>query len=375
MPQPTQQQAQPAAATRQGSRWLYAQPAEEEVKEWFDGQHLHEGMEHEPYYGGIVLISATEKFKTNFITSSGQTAIREQDRVVFTPYVKVDTRIAYFWTLVDTMNLRASVGPEDDDLFYGVIEPVDVPVVKNPGSPYYNEHLPRGFFIHAAKHVNTEKVERYICAQWRVAILKRQSYLRYMEQKTRRPEDRLQVPAVIIGIGTKQTNIIARNFPDDNAIMKAETGAIGRALGVAGILVVGTGIATAEDIQEAQAGGSMPTVNREGVQLPGVVGNGDEAQAGTRIEGPDAEPNVVAGVQTPQDIDQTLREKATALSVEMKRDFPDAWEVYLHWYQEERKFPSITELTGPALKGALTKLERALDEAKNAPAADATASS
>lgn len=364
MPQATQQQAPVATAPlKQGSRWLYAQPDEPAVKEWFDGQHLHTGMEHAPYYGGIVLIGAKEKFNTNFTAANGATMVREQERVVFTPYVKVDTRIAYFWTLVETLNIRASVGPEDEDLYYGVIEPVEVPVVKDPASPYYNGHLPKGYFITAARGPGENAaVSRYICAQWEVAIYKRQSYLRYLDGK--------RAPAILRGVGTKQT-LLAKQYPDDNAIMKAETGAIGRALGVAGILVVGTGIATAEDIQEAQASGSMPTVNREGrevqAQLPGIVGNGDEAVPGQRIEGPDVEGAAVPAEKTPQDEDTERRERATALSIQMKEEYPEAWEAYLHWYRDERKFPSITELTGAALKGALVKLERAIDEARNAP--------
>lgn len=378
------QQPQQLAAEKQGSRWLYSQPDEGAVKEWFDGQHLHMGMHHEPYYGGIVLIGAVEKYKTTVVGANGATFVREQERTVYTPYVKVDTRIDYFWTLVDTWNLAAEEGfersggdPGTQQAYYGVIEPCEVKKITNPQSPFYNEFLPDGFFIYAARGGGGENapVSRYICAQYRVAIYERESYLRYLDAKARaRYGERINIPAALVGVGTKQT-LMAKNYPDDNAIMKAETGAIGRALGVAGILNVGTGIATAEDIQEAQAAGSMPTVvNREGevqAQLPGII-NGEQ-EPGTRIEGPDIPSDELkSGGKTPQDVDMELRERATALSGEMRRDYPEAWEKYLHWYQEERKFPSVLELSGAALRGAVVKLERELDAAKNPAPAEAT---
>lgn len=347
-------------AVQHGSRWLYGMPDENQVKAWFDGNRLHEGMEHEPYYGGIVLIGATEKFKGTFVAQNGSTYVKEQERTVYTPYVKVDTRIQYFWTLVDIMNIRAMDTMDTPDKYIGVIEPCQVRKVLDDKSPFFNGHLPDGFFMYAARGSGGENapVSRYICAQWSVGIYERQSYLRALGGSKTPPV------AVLKGIGTKQT-LVAKNYPDDNAIMKAETGAIGRALGVAGILVVGTGIATAEDIQEAQAAGSMPTVNREGEpQLPGVVG---DVGAGTPIEGPDVPPQTVAPDVTaelsPQDVDEQRRARAMELSGELKK-FPDAWDKYLHWYRDERGFPSLTELTGPALQGALVKLERELDTAQ-----------
>lgn len=367
----------PVPAERQGSRWLFAHPTEDAVKEWFDGNKLHEGMEHEPYYGGIVLIGAKEKYNRTYTNASGQWFVREEERTVYTPYVKVDTRVAYFWTLVDILNIRASVDLSSERQFYGVIEPVPVKkVVTDPNSAYYNEHMPEGMFFYVATGANANSVSRYICAQWRVAIYERQSYLRYLDAKSsNRPDQRLHVPAILQGIGTKQT-LMNKNYPDDNAIMKAETGAIGRALGVAGILVVGTGIATAEDMQESiAAAAAPPTVNREGTEvgaLPPIVAPA-EVGAGTRIEGPNVGPQPVGPVSVadkgPQDVDEDNRVKAMALSTELRK-YPEAWEKYLKWYQEERKFPSLTELSGPALRGALVKLERALDEAQNEPPAD-----
>jgi hypothetical protein len=381
MAETTEQQQPPqmAAPTQQGSRWLHAMPSEQMVKEWFDTQHLHMGMHHEPYYGGIVIIPAVEKFKFTVIGANGRTFINEAERQVYTPYVKVDTRVAYFWQLVEVMNLahengeNMSAGTDGwvEDKFVGVIEPVPQRVIKNPASPYYNEHLPEGFFIWAAKGSNNNQ-SNYICAQWSVAIYERQSYAAKIAGQRALP--------ILKGIGTKQT-LQAKAYPDDNALMKAETGAIGRALGVAGILVVGTGIATAEDMQEALANAAAPIVNREGAELPGIVGPSvDEQSAGTRIEGPSVQPQGVGAPtidteqapSTPQAEDDENRIKAQDLAAKLKA-FPEAWEKYIHWYQVERKFPTLTELSGTALKGALVKLERALDEAQNPKEPDASA--
>lgn len=334
-------------------------PSEEMVKEWFDTQHLHADMQHEPYYGGIVVIGAVEKHKQTIIMANGATAIRESDRQVFTPYVKVDTRIAYFWTLVQIMNINAAVDMSSEDKYVGVIAPRPQKQITNETSPYFNAHLPEGFFIYAARGSGggpDGNVSRYICAQWSVAIYERQSYVRMLKGEKPMP--------ILQGIGTKQT-LMAKAYPDDNAIMKAETGAIGRALGVAGILVVGTGIATAEDMQEMQTNSALPIVNREGNELPAVVGPSEpDAVTAQRIDGPDVGGQAITVPKTPQEVDEERRQRATNLSIELKK-FPESWERYLLWYRDERGFPSLTELTGPALQGAVVKLERELDAARN----------
>ena len=111
---------------RFGSRWLYAHPEEQDVKTWFDGQRLHPGMDHEPYYGGIVVIGAQEKVKQTFQNAAGAWLVREAERMTFTPYVKVDTRIAYFHDLV------AQLCGEQAFSYIGVIEPVPVKVIYGP---------------------------------------------------------------------------------------------------------------------------------------------------------------------------------------------------------------------------------------------------
>src|SRR5438552_1245845 len=112
VPQPA-----PMPAEQHGSRWLHAEPTEEQVKDWFNSQKLHTDMMHEPYYGGIVLIGAKEKYNRTYQNASGAWFVREEERAVFVPYVKVDTRVAYFWTLVQIMNIRAAVTPESEDKY------------------------------------------------------------------------------------------------------------------------------------------------------------------------------------------------------------------------------------------------------------------
>lgn len=323
-------------------------PTEDEVKEWFKSQPIHPGMGHEPYYGGIVVIPATEKIKqTMQRQGSGETYVREVEQAVFTPYVKVDTRIAYFRDYVRKLN-----GDQERGDFIGVIEPVEQRIISDPNSAYYNANLPAGFSVHAVR-VNATEVNRYFIATFRVAIYERQSYASRVRGEKPTP--------ILQGTGSKQTPI-SKKYPDDNAVMKAETGAIGRALGVAGILVVGTGVATAEDVQEAMSAPVGAGGTPEAPALPADVSlPADEAVA---PEGADPGAAEVEQAPSPQDEDASMRETALALQAEMERDYPEVWAVYRAWWVE-MKFGPLSELSGPALKGAVTKLERDLDAAKN----------
>jgi hypothetical protein len=331
------------AAERQGSRWLHAPPNEEEIKEWFEAQSLHPGMSHGPYMGGIVLIGATEKIKVSKQKQNGDTYVSEMERAVFTPYVKVDTRIAYFRDYVRSLN----DGKDDTNKFYGIIELVEVPKTDDKASAYHNAHLPQGFTMLPVANKD-KSVSRFLVCTARVAIYERQS-------------DDVSDFLVLEGIGTKQV-AIAKNWADDNAVMKAETGAVGRALGMAGILVVGTGVATAEDMQEAAAGPSgaaAATDAATAAELPADAPAAADAGGVPVAEAPAAE-----GMeeQSPEQQDGALRERATALLAEFEQ-YPEARAAYVEWWKG-RDFGNLSELTGPALKGAVTKLERDLDTAK-----------
>lgn len=345
--------AQPVelASERSGSRWINAFPAEDDIRSWFESQRVHKGMEHTPYLGGIVVIPATEKIKQTFQNENGTTFVRELERAVFTPYVKVDTRIAYFWDLVELLNRDAEedfILPQLDGMYYGKIRPVPQTVIANETSAYYNANLPEGFTVHAVRE-NEQKVSRYLVATYEVQILRR--------SLSDKPDT-----VVLRGRGSKQT-AAKRQYADDNAIMKAETGAIGRALGVAGILVVGTGVATAEDIQESMAAtpGAGSTV---AATLPGDAPS-PQAVAGATMPPEGAGEPILGeapGAAVP-DTDEELRVLANELRERMQIEAPEAWATYLEWWKSRFEDQQLKDVSGPGLRGAVVKLQRDLDEA------------
>lgn len=340
------QQPQLVPAERDGSRWIYSKPPQDDVVAWFREQHLHADMEHDPYLGGIVLIPATEKVRETRRMPNGVLTPFEFERIVYTPYVKVDTRIAYFWDFVRALNGGKLLGE-----FVGVIEPVEQKVISDEKSPYFNAHLPQGFSVYVVRNKN-DTVSRYIVSTMRVAVYERQAYAARVKGDKPMP--------LLVGEDSKQTAVLNRQgWADDFAIMKARTGATGRALGVAGILVVGTGVATAEDMQEATSGSAQAGAVEEDkpVALPAVVGAAAHAahEAATAAEQPSEDDDVPPEVR-----DQQLRETAVRLRGELQSRDEGAWDRYVAWWQE-RGFTSLDELNGPALKGAVVKLQRDLD--------------
>jgi hypothetical protein len=81
-----------------------------------------------------------------------------------------------------------------------------------------------------------------------------------------------------------------------------------------------------------------------------------------------AEPEAVGPAlpPSPEQTDESLREQALELQQEMEADFPEAWGVFRAWWKE-RGFGPLSTLSGPSLQGAVIKLERDLDGAKNGP--------
>lgn len=342
---------------REGSRWVDERPSPDEVVNWFKTQPLHDGMDHEPYVGGIVLIGSKEKVLHAREKNDGSSIVVEGERPVWTPYVKVDTRIAYF------RDFARSLGED----YVGVIEPVEVPRITDKTNWFYNEHFPPGFTVHAVRQTQ-DRSTRYVVATWRAAIYKRAELIGgYTEIESprswtapphqREPSTIVRPNAVPIlqGIGSKQVPMM-RQYPDDAALMKAETGAIGRALGVAGILVVGTGVASAEDMQEALTEAPSSPVAAEPA-LPGEAATTAAATAGTTPPSDAVQPE-------PENEDVQLRTLAMQLKAELEKDHPEAWKRYSDWYTNERKFPPLAELSGPQLRGAVRKLEQEVAEAR-----------
>ncbi len=340
---------------RAGSRWLHAQPSEADVRAWFETQRLHPGMEHGPYVSGLVLIGAKEKVNvTKKRVSDGLPFVTEVEQAVFVPYVKVDTRIAYFRDYVRLLNAVDGEPREYGD-YYGVIRPVAQVVIQAEDSAYYNGNLPAGFTVHPVR-VGENTVIRYLIATYEAAIFRRG------EQGQ---PDRL----VARGQGSKQTGTKRGNYAEDNAVMKAETGAIGRALGVLGMLVVGTGVATAEDVQESLAAtpgaaagvsATLPPIQVSDVTTPAMI---------AEVTPPPAEPVDALGGEdfgpalTLPDDNGELRQLALDLRQEMEAKFPDAWALYVAWWTE-RGYAPLDELEGPALRGVVIKLQRDLDACK-----------
>lgn len=352
----TQEQPPELESVREGSRWYYLPPSEDDIRQWFSAQPLHEGMDHNRYVSGVVIIPATEKVKVSKRKQNGDLYSVEQERAVFTPYMKVDMRIAYFWDLVRVMNQQWSEAhPDDPDVhhYVGVIEAVAQPRI-DVGA-YYNRHLPEGYFVYPVRNnTQTESINRYVGNTQRVAIYERESYASRVRGETPMP--------ILAGTGTKQT-AMAKTYADDNALMKAETSAVGRALGMAGILVVGTGVATAEDMQEAQEPSGAAAATAPGAQatLPPVV-----APEGIPADDAQTEEMPAAGVEqlSPQEEDDRLRVRAQSLSKGFRDRFPEQFELYRAWWNERYPDTSLTQLSGPALKGAVRKLERDFDAAR-----------
>jgi pyruvate/2-oxoglutarate dehydrogenase complex dihydrolipoamide acyltransferase (E2) component len=141
---------------------------------------------------------------------------------------------------------------------------------------------------------------------------------------------------------------VGRYGADENALMKAQTGAIGRTLAFAGMLVIpGTGVATAEDVQEAIAGG---------VSLSGDSG---APQAALPVSAPSeaAEAPETAAASEP-------RERVAEL-VGALQEFPDALKE-VHAWAEERKI-DLADIKDPQLRGAVRKLETVLEKARSTP--------
>lgn len=286
---------------REGSRWINERPDGEEVAKWFkESVTLHEGMGHEDYVSGVTIIPAKETYSTiGYVDGSPDPIIGDMMALTFTPYIRVDTRIRYFW---DWMAKH--------DEWIGTIERVKV-AEQDP-------HLPDGFFYQQVRRADDKEVT-FIGCSMRVTVVKRDG-----------GEAVIEAPAA-----TKLVPVLNRYGEDPNAMMKAETGAIGRALGFAGILVApGSGIATAEDMQEAitlaQGAGAAPAAPEP--QLPSEPESEDE-----------------------------LRKMAEQRLNDL-RQYPGPWATFQEWAQE-RSFKTLADVGVPQLKGMIRKLDKMLDDA------------
>ena len=293
-------------SVQEGSRWRYARPSADELAKWFASQPLDEGMEHDDYIGGVVLIPANEKVKRPKEDGQGTEEAWEQ---TYTPYVRVDTRISYFNELARLGNLVS------------VIEPVDVPRSESPA--FDNRHMEKGYWWLVMGSGST--AERFLCCTMRVALFDKVTHFASDKELRRRGERRTPI---VEGRATKAVS----GGPDVDAPARAQTGAIGRALGVAGILVVGSGIASAEDLQEL--GQPQPT----GPSLPEETG---------------------------EETSEALNERLMALEAQLK-PCEEQWHAFSAWWSERAKaagWKSLNDAPIEVRRGMATKMQDLISEA------------
>lgn len=310
---------------QEGSRWINERPSAEAIATWFrDSVSVPEGLDVANYVSGVTLIQSTEDAKEVIgFKDDGTPTWREISHIVYVPYVKVETRVQFFHDLM----------AQHREDWLGVIEPVSVP---NP-SP----DLPPGFFKF------TSADTPFICCTMKVTVFER-STVKWVETRNVQTGEmeRVRVGKTIIDAPPATKMVPSkRKYADSSSIMKAETGAVGRALGMAGMLIVpGSGVATAEDVREAQDIEQMPSAAREEAPLP-------EGQRSLAI----AEPS-----------HEELVTRAVSLIQQLKDTSEDAHAIFLAWVKEKGYEGKVSEMPDPAIKGLIKKAEKDLEEAVGA---------
>lgn len=342
-----QQAPQTAGAVQEGNRWVWAQPKPEDFVKWFkENVHLHPEMEntHDRYVQGVVLIGSKEKRKvTKLIGQQRAPSITDEERLVFTPYAKVETRVAYFYDLM----------AEKRD-WLGIIEPVPVAQLGEAG--VFNRNMPPGFFRLPIADSKGDPIH-YVGNAKRVRILDRSTVEkvevidsefdaegRVVRQTRRRSFDGL--PIAEFSTATKMVSTLGRYGEDPFSLMKAETGAVGRALGMAGMLVIpGSGIATAEDMQEAMAGAGGTAVEGLNVGLESE----DTAESARTAAGSSS---------------GDLGEEIAGILTKLEEDFPAKLEEVQAWAREKKlRLSDLSDQQKRSVHRHVVKvLERAVSE-------------
>lgn len=309
---------------REGNRWVNERPSGEEVSAWFkDAVDWPEGLDAANYVGGVTLIEGSEKAKEpRGFKDDGTPLFTELYNLVFTPYVKVETRVQFFHDL-------CALNPE----WEAYLEPVP--------QPEWASKLPPGF-SKVVVSTGTDRATSFICSTMKVTIYKRGT-VRYESIANRRTGE---VEVVRRGEVVKDAPPATKMIPllnsgaDPMSLMKAETGAVGRALGMAGMLIVpGAGIASAEDMREAQAFEVQLASAREEIE-PGPAAEGKAA--------------LDASLEPTHD---ELVALATATINELKKASEPQHQQFIAWVQERGFQGKLSEKKDAELKQIAKKAE------------------
>jgi hypothetical protein len=326
------EQEQTIRKGREGSRWINERPTGEEVADWFEKNvELPDGLDHKHYLPGIVLIPQNEKSKEVIGFRDGIAVQKEVENRVYIPYAKVETRVKMFWDYM----------AQHEDWF-GVIEPVEVEGGKSKGFP------PGYFTIEVPQTKNSAPPSaRFVCCCMRVRIYERESVKeeRIDHRTSRESITQFRRTGKLVLDAPPATKMVNANNrygeADQFAMMKAETGAIGRALGLAGMLVIpGSGVASAEDMQEA--------------------GIGDQPVAAPP---PEAAQAPQAQQMSEEEIVGELRREAAGSIAKLRESNPDEYKKFTDWTRQ-RGIGKLDELEATALRGLNTKIKKHLEAAE-----------
>lgn len=292
---------------REGSRWIGEPPSADEFADWFrKSVRIHDGLDAENYVGGITLIPAKEKRQVEERRGQ-QVVFVDQYRMTYTPYAKVETRIAYFWDLCAVRGWVGEIAP--------LIPPNAMTQIQEAtiGEPFY--------LMPSLREDGRIGYQRACTMRVRA----------YDPDRGGRHGGVVMMPPG----GTK----VGPFSSDMNSALRVETGAVGRALGMAGILVIpGSGVATAEDMQELA--GQTDRLDEAEPSLPPPP-NGDPAAAG-----------------------DDLQAQAAALRLRIESDFPGLADELELWAQE-RKI-DINEPKPTQLRALVKQMDKKLQEAEAA---------
>jgi hypothetical protein len=316
---------------KEGNRWVNKPPTAEELVQWFkDNVEIDDSLDPADYVGGVTLIASKEKSaEVVGWDESNSPMIEDVWDLVYTPYIKVETRVKYFHDLM-----------EANEGWLGIIEPA--------APKEQDDRLPAGFFIMSTKTGEATEV-RFICKSMKVTVYRKDTVA--VESVLVNSNDGIyewrRKGTVVMDPPAATKNVPMLNSygkADTNAMMKAETGAVGRALGMAGMLVIpGTGLATAEDMQEAASIREDAGDPSSAILPEDVVPGGEPEKAAL-------------------DADDALR-KIVVECLKRMEVHPPTREEFNTW-AKGRGFERLSAVTSPALRGMAKRAENMADQAE-----------